>query len=42
MVKLRKIKDAMMTNEGKRIAEGRHRFMHDFFKRLDKEIAGEL
>lgn len=42
MVKLRKVKDKMLTNEGKRIAEGRHKFMEEFFDRLNKEVAGEL
>ncbi|NOX71832.1 MAG: HD domain-containing protein [Candidatus Micrarchaeota archaeon] len=42
MVKLRKIKDMMMTDEGKRIAKERHDFMAGFFSRLDKEIAGDL
>ena len=42
MVKLRKIKDKMLTEEGKRIAEGRHEFMVNFFDRLNKEVDGEL
>ncbi|MCX6706878.1 MAG: HD domain-containing protein [Candidatus Woesearchaeota archaeon] len=42
MVKLRKIKDKMLTDEGKRIAEARHRFMVEFFDRLNKEVDGEL
>ena len=42
MVKLRKIKNKMFTKEGKRIAEERHRFMVEFFKRLDKEVKGKL
>jgi len=42
MVKLRKIKNKMFTKEGKRIAEERHRFMVEFFKRLDKEVEGKL
>jgi uncharacterized protein len=42
MVKLRKIKNKLFTKEGKRIAEGRHRFMVEFFKRLNKEIEGKL
>lgn len=36
--KLRKIKDKMLTNEGRRIAEERHHFMKDFFKRLTNEV----
>jgi len=40
MIKLRKIKDRMLTQEGKRIAEDRHQFMVDFFDRLNKEVGG--
>jgi len=36
--KLRKIKDKMLTREGKRIAEERHHFMEDFFARLTDEV----
>lgn len=42
MVKLKFIKDKILTNEGKRIAEGRHKFQEDFFERLNKEVDGEL
>lgn len=42
LVNLKKVKDLMFTNEGKRIAEGRHSFMADFFDRLNKEVDGEL
>lgn len=42
LVKLRKIKERMFTNEGKRIAEERHRFMVEFFDRLNKEVDGDL
>ncbi len=42
IVKLRKIKDKMLTQEGKRIAEERHKFMEEFFERLNKEVEGEL
>ncbi len=42
MVKLRKIKDKMLTDEGRTIAEERHKFMEDFFDRLNKEIEGNL
>ena len=41
-VKLKRVKDRMLTVEGKRIAEERHKFMVDFFARLNKEIDGEL
>lgn len=40
-VKLCKIKERMLTPEGKRIAEERHAFMKVFFKRLEKEINGD-
>ncbi len=42
MVKLRKIKDRTLTGEGKRLARQRHKFMVNFFKRLDKEVEGVL
>jgi len=42
MVKLRKIKDRMLTKEGKRIAKGRHDFMVKFFDRLNKEVDGVI
>ena len=40
--KLSKIKDKIMTEEGKKIAEERNRFMGNFFLKLEKEISGEL
>ncbi|HAR63485.1 MAG TPA: phosphohydrolase [Candidatus Margulisbacteria bacterium] len=40
MVKLRYIKDKMLTDEGKRLAQGRHQFMVEFFDRLDQECNG--
>jgi len=40
LVKLIKVKDKMLTQEGKRIAEERHRFMTNFFNRLNNEIDG--
>ena len=42
LVKLSRIKDRIFTREGKRIAEERHKFMADFFDRLNKEAAGRL
>lgn len=42
MVKLKFIKKKMMTEEGKRLAKERHKFMKKFFKRLDMEVDGEL
>ena len=40
--KLCKINDKLFTAEGKRIAEGRQKFMKEFFDRLNKEVIGEL
>ncbi|MFH2136668.1 MAG: HD domain-containing protein [Patescibacteria group bacterium] len=40
-LKLSKIKDRMLTREGKNLAQERHKFMVEFFKKLDKEIAGK-
>ncbi|MCF7910189.1 HD domain-containing protein [Candidatus Pacearchaeota archaeon] len=42
LFKLKNIKEKMITEEGKRIAEERHRFMEDFFDRANKEVEGEL
>ena len=39
--KLRKIKGRLLTKTGREIAEGRHRFLTIFFKRLLKEIEGK-
>lgn len=39
-LKLVKVKDRMLTPTGKALAEGRHRFMVRFFKRLDAEWKG--
>ena len=41
-VKLRGVKNTMMTGEGKKLAAERHQFMEDFFARLDREVEGEL
>jgi uncharacterized protein len=41
-VKLKNIKDKMLTTEGGKIAEERHAFMEDFFMRLNKETDGEI
>jgi uncharacterized protein len=40
-VKLRKIKDRMLTGEGRRIAQKRHAFMELYFDRFLKEYQGE-
>lgn len=42
MVKLRKIKDTVLTRTGRALAGGRHKFMVEFFTRLDKEVNGKL
>ena len=42
MFKLRKIKDRMLTREGKRIADERHQFMAEFFVRLQEEVEGKF
>ncbi len=42
LVKLRYLKDKMLTAEGKKIAQERHNFMEQFFNRLNKEVDGEL
>lgn len=39
-VKLRFVKDRMLTDEGRRIAEERHEFMLLFFHQLDEEVRG--
>jgi len=41
LVKLRNVHDSMLTGEGKRMAEERHRFMVEFFNRLAREADGE-
>ncbi|MDP3882897.1 MAG: HD domain-containing protein [Candidatus Staskawiczbacteria bacterium] len=42
LIKLKRIKDKMLTDEGKRIAQNRHNFMELFFERLNKEVDGEI
>ena len=42
MVKLRHVKDRMLTQEGKRLAQERDAFMKNYFERMDREVAGEL
>jgi uncharacterized protein len=39
-VKLVKVKDRILTKEGHRIAQERHRFMENFFERFLKECSG--
>jgi len=40
LIKLSKIKDKMLTSEGKKIAEERHNYMVEFFKRINEEVDG--
>lgn len=40
LVKLKKVKDKMLTKEGKRVAKERHKFMEEFFIRINKEVVG--
>ncbi|MDD8025023.1 MAG: HD domain-containing protein [Acidobacteriota bacterium] len=42
LIKLRRVKDRMTTAEGRRLARGRHAFMTDYFRRLNKEATGTL
>ena len=39
-VKLSKVKDRLLTPEGRRLAEERHAFMEVFFERLEREVNG--
>ena len=41
-VKLRKVRDRILTKEGKKLANDRHSFMVEYFNRLNKEVEGEL
>jgi uncharacterized protein len=40
-LKLSKLKDRMLTQTGKRIADKRHAFMEAFFQELEREVKGE-
>ena len=40
-LKLRKIKDRILTREGRKLAEERHRIMEEFFKRFLAEYEGK-
>ena len=42
LVKLSRIKGRIFTAEGRRIARDRHKFMADFFRRLNRETAGKV
>jgi len=39
-VKLKRVKESLFTETAKRIAEERHRFMAEFFARLEEEVKG--
>ena len=41
-LKLSRIKDRMLTSEGRRMAEQRHAFMEMFFQRFTEEYKGDL
>ena len=41
LVKMRYLKDRMLTKTGKKIAKGRHEFMVNFFDRINKEVSGK-
>jgi len=41
LVKLRHLHEALLTAAGKRMGEERHRFMVEFFERLEREVKGE-
>ena len=41
-LKLSKIKDRMLTSEGRRIAKGRHEFMEAFFDKFLLEYEGRV
>ncbi len=42
LVKLCKIRGRIFTPEGQRIARDRHRFMAEYFNRLNREITGKI
>jgi len=39
--KLVRLRDSLYTSTARRLAEGRHAFMAEFFRRLGEEVAGE-
>ena len=41
-LKLKKIKDKMLTKKGKEMARKRHQFMEDYFRQFWKEVAGKV
>ena len=40
--KLARLRDVLVTDTGRAIADERHRFMEEFFQRLEAEVRGEL
>ncbi|MFA5917494.1 MAG: HD domain-containing protein [Candidatus Gracilibacteria bacterium] len=42
LIKKQKVKDKMLTEEGKKIAIERHEYMVQFFDRLNMEVDGEI
>lgn len=42
VVKLSRLKERLYTRTGQQMAEARHRYMEDFFRRLEAEVLGEL
>jgi len=40
--KLRKVKDRLYTNSARIIARGRHRYLKNFYERLQKEMRSEI
>ena len=41
-IKLKKIKDEIITQTGRKIAQERHKYMKEYFSRFWKEVGGEL
>jgi len=42
VVKLSRLKERLYTHTGRAIAEERHRYMAEFYRRLDAEVGGEV
>jgi uncharacterized protein len=41
LVKLRHVRQHLLTDAGRQLAEGRHRFMVSFFEQIEREVRGE-
>lgn len=41
LVKLRHVRQRLLTDAGRRLADGRHRFMVAFFAQIEREVRGE-